>query len=125
MARLQRKKASGSKKKTGTKKAESPAVGHAVAAQKPMVMKSTAADSRRRAAPVSKQKTAAKGKKNYIDSALQFLREVRVELKKVTWPSRKQTLGSTTVVVILVLLISLFLGLVDVILSSLVKLVLA
>ena len=46
--------------------------------------------------------------------AWQFLREVRVELKKVTWPSRKQTIGSTVVVLILVIIISFFLGAVDV-----------
>ena len=40
--------------------------------------------------------------KGLIGKALQFLREVRVELKKVTWPSRKQAIGSTVVVLILV-----------------------
>ena len=29
--------------------------------------------------------------RNFVEKALQFLREVKVELKKVTWPSRKQT----------------------------------
>ena len=38
--------------------------------------------------------------KGYIDKGLQFLREVKVELKKVVWPSRKQTIGSTVVVLI-------------------------
>ncbi|MBN1930249.1 MAG: preprotein translocase subunit SecE [Desulfobacterales bacterium] len=55
---------------------------------------------------------------------MQFLREVQVELKKVTWPSRKQTIGSTVVVIILVMIISLFLGAVDISLSSLIRLVL-
>jgi preprotein translocase subunit SecE len=61
--------------------------------------------------------------KKYVDLSIQFLREVRVELRKVTWPSRKQTIGSTVVVIVLVLIISLFLGLVDEVLSRLVKLV--
>ena len=55
---------------------------------------------------------------------MQFLREVKVELKKVTWPSRKQTIGSTVVVIILVLIVSLFLGVVDIGLSNLVRVVL-
>ncbi|MCP4628419.1 MAG: preprotein translocase subunit SecE [bacterium] len=55
---------------------------------------------------------------------MQFLREVRVELRKVTWPSRKQTVGSTVVVIVLVLIISAFLGVVDFGLSSLVQVVL-
>jgi preprotein translocase subunit SecE len=47
-----------------------------------------------------------------------------VELKKVTWPSRKQTVGSTIVVIVLVMLISLFLGVVDLGISSLIRMVL-
>jgi preprotein translocase subunit SecE len=47
-----------------------------------------------------------------------------VELKKVTWPSRKQTIGSTIVAIVLVMIISLFLGIVDMSLTSLIQLVL-
>lgn len=60
----------------------------------------------------------------YIANSIQFLREVRVELKKVTWPTRKQTIGSTIAVIVLVLIISLFLGLIDIGLSSLLQLIL-
>ena len=63
------------------------------------------------------------GKDNFITKSLQFLREVKIELKKVSWPSRKQALGSTGVVIVLVIIISLFLGLVDVSLSSLIRMV--
>jgi preprotein translocase subunit SecE len=59
-----------------------------------------------------------------VQKSVQFLREVKIELKKVTWPTRKQTMGSTVVVIILVMIISLFLGLVDVSLSKLVQAVL-
>ena len=61
--------------------------------------------------------------KQYVDASIQFLREVRVELRKVTWPSRKQTIGSTVVVTIMVLLISIFLGVVDMGLQSLLNVV--
>jgi len=67
---------------------------------------------------------AEKLKKGYLDKGLQFLREVKVELKKVTWPSRKQTIGSTVVVIVLVIIISLFLGIVDIGLSSIIRVVL-
>lgn len=67
---------------------------------------------------------AEKLKKGYLDKGLQFLREVKVELKKVTWPSRKQTIGSTVVVIVLVIIISFFLGIVDIGLSSLIRVVL-
>ena len=53
-----------------------------------------------------------------------FLKEVKAELKKVVWPTRKDTIASTTVVVILVLIIALFLGLVDFGLSRVIKIVL-
>jgi len=56
--------------------------------------------------------------------ATQFLREVKIELKKVAWPSKKETMASTAVVIILVVIVSAFLGLVDVGLSSLIRLVL-
>ena len=72
--------------------------------------------------PVSK--TAVGKEKNFIDKSLQFLREVKVELKKVTWPSRKQTMGSTVVVLVIVTIISLFLGVVDAGLSGLIRAVL-
>jgi preprotein translocase subunit SecE len=67
--------------------------------------------------PVAKEKT-------FIDKGIQFLREVKVELKKVTWPSRKQTIGSTIVVLVIVTIISLFLGVVDAGLSGLIRAVL-
>jgi len=56
--------------------------------------------------------------------ATQFLREVKIELKKVAWPSKKETMASTAVVIILVVIVSAFLGLVDVGLSSLIRFVL-
>ena len=68
--------------------------------------------------------STGKQKKNIVDKSMQFLREVKIELKKVTWPSRKQTIGSTVVVIILVIIISLFLGMVDFGLSSLIRVIL-
>ncbi|MFQ5913407.1 MAG: preprotein translocase subunit SecE [Nitrospinota bacterium] len=49
-----------------------------------------------------------------------FLRDVRSELRKVTWPTRKETIASTSVVIIAVFLIAIYLGLVDLGLSKLV-----
>jgi len=59
--------------------------------------------------------------KQKFDVSMQFLREVRTELKKVTWPSRKDTLSGTLVVLVAVFIIAIFLGIVDSGLSSLVK----
>jgi len=51
--------------------------------------------------------------KQKFDVSMQFLREVRTELKKVTWPSRKDTLSGTLVVLVAVFIIAIFLGIVD------------
>ena len=59
--------------------------------------------------------------KGKIESVKQFLREVKTELKKVTWPSRKDTLSGTVIVLVTVFVIALFLGLVDSLLSTLIK----
>jgi preprotein translocase subunit SecE len=80
----------------------------------------------KRKVPVLPKKSAptAKQERRFFETTVQFLREVKIELKKVTWPSKKQTMGSTVVVIILVIIISLFLGLVDMGLSSLISVVL-
>jgi len=59
-----------------------------------------------------------------IEKAQKYLREVRIELQKVTWPSRKETIGSTSVVLVVVIIISVYLGLIDIGLSRLVRIVL-
>ena len=51
----------------------------------------------------------------------EYLREVVYELRKVVWPSRKETIGSTAVVLVIVILCGLFLGFVDLILSRFVR----
>lgn len=45
--------------------------------------------------------------------ATQFLREAKIELKKVKWPTRKELLASTAIVIFLVLVVALYLGLID------------
>ena len=42
-----------------------------------------------------------------------FLREVRVELKKVSWPSRSEITGSTGVVIVTVIIMAVYLGIID------------
>jgi len=59
--------------------------------------------------------------RQYWASSVQFVKEAWQELKKVNWPNRKETLGGTGVVLILVIIISIFLGLIDFSLSRLVK----
>ena len=56
-----------------------------------------------------------------ITKAFGFLAEVRDEVKKVTWPTRAEALGGTAVVVVVVLIMAVFLGVVDAILSKIVQ----
>ncbi len=49
----------------------------------------------------------------YFGVASQFLRESKMELKKVKWPTRKELLAATAMVIFLVLFVALFLGLAD------------
>ena len=128
MGRIQRKKPAAAKKKKQIAKKKPTDQFQAAASpgnKKPAAGGSLAGEARKKplAAP---KKPAASGKPSdgIVAKSLQFLREVKVELKKVTWPSRKQTLGSTVVVIVLVMLISLFLGVVDMGLSNLIRIVL-
>lgn len=52
-------------------------------------------------------------------ATVRFLREVRGEIKKVTWPQKKEVIGSTVVVIVSVGIVSVFLGAVDLILQGL------
>jgi preprotein translocase subunit SecE len=53
-------------------------------------------------------------------SIKEFLLDVRAELRKVTYPSYRETVGSTTVVIVLVVIVSIFLALTDLVLVRLI-----
>src|SRR6185312_7397795 len=59
-----------------------------------------------------------------IGSPVEFLRQVRQEVGKVTWPTRKETGVTTGLVLLLVVLAAVFFFLVDLGLGHLVRLVL-
>ncbi len=62
--------------------------------------------------------------KAFFETTLQFFREVRGELQKVTFPTRQETVGSTVVVLVLTVLIAAFLGFSDWALAMIVKMLL-
>lgn len=119
MARLQKKKPVGEKQKKKAVPEEKTAK-----ADRALDLKSA------KAAGVGKTKSdksipeAKTGEQNLLRKAIVFLKEVKMELKKVTWPTRKQTTGTTVVVIIFVFIIAAFLGLFDFGLSKLVQVVL-
>ena len=56
-----------------------------------------------------------KGKENFITKAKNFLNEVKSEMKRVTWPTTKEVVGTTIVVIITVIFFSVYLYLCDII----------
>jgi preprotein translocase subunit SecE len=61
--------------------------------------------------------------KEYLDRAIRYLKEVRAELRKVTWPQRKEVIGSTVVVIAATFVVSFFLGAVDLVLAKVLVLI--
>ena len=57
-------------------------------------------------------------------SPAQFVRQVRQELKRITWATKKDTLFATITVLIMVVIASAFFFLVDLLLSNIVELIL-
>ncbi len=60
-----------------------------------------------------------------MGKVMQFLREVKIELIKVSWPKKDELIGSTTVVLILSAVLALFIGIVDNVISKIVLLILS
>ena len=53
----------------------------------------------------------------------EFFHDVLVEFRRVSWPTRKEVVGSTSVVIVMVLVLAVFLAVVDHALTWLVRLV--
>jgi preprotein translocase subunit SecE len=54
-------------------------------------------------------------------ATMEFLSETRFELRKVIWPTREDTLRSTGLIVVVVIIISLLLGFIDFLVSHAVR----
>lgn len=54
---------------------------------------------------------------------IQFAKEVKSEISKVTWPTRKETIISTIMVMVMVVIISLFLYVADQIIAWLINMI--
>ena len=81
-------------------------------------------------APKAEKQTAAASKASgglgqKIQDLKQFFEESKAELKKVTWPSRKETTTTSIAVVVVTFVMALFLGLADMAWSSIVQLILS
>jgi preprotein translocase subunit SecE len=56
-----------------------------------------------------------------MNKAGEFLGQVKAELQKVTWPTRRETYGTTIVVIVLVLMVAVYLWVIDTALSTLIR----
>jgi preprotein translocase subunit SecE len=76
---------------------------------------------------VAQRKKAAEKKKaekkGVWKTSTQFLRDVRIEMKKVIWPSRREVIDYTVVVFITVAVVSTFILVLDLALSKLLHLI--
>lgn len=53
-----------------------------------------------------------------------FFDSVKIELSKVTWPTRQETIATTGVVVMIVFLVSIYLGACDMVLAKMIRMIL-
>lgn len=60
-----------------------------------------------------------------ISQLKEFFEESKVEIKKVVWPSRKETIATSIAVVVFTLVVALYLGVVDFGLSKLISVILS
>jgi preprotein translocase subunit SecE len=58
--------------------------------------------------------------KQTLHNIWEFLLDVRAELRKVSYPTFSETIGSTTVVIVLVMFVSLYLAFIDLLLVRMV-----
>jgi len=56
-----------------------------------------------------------------MEKITQFLREAYSEMKKVSWPSREQTIQYTTLVIVISISVALFLGVLDYMFGNFIK----
>jgi preprotein translocase subunit SecE len=61
---------------------------------------------------------------NWYQRALQYLRDIHLELKKVTWPTKPEVVGTTVVVLVICVIFAGFLWGMDILFSKLLVLIL-
>lgn len=69
--------------------------------------------------------SAASSVKGKVEEFKEFLELSKVEIKKVTWPTRRETMVTSVAVLVLVVVMTIFLGAVDLGLSHLMQFILS
>ena len=68
-------------------------------------------------------KEAVEARPKITDRIAEYLRDTRGELRKVSWPTRKQATNLTTIVLAVTVVMAIFLGALDFVFASLVRLI--
>jgi len=58
---------------------------------------------------------------NIFKKITNFLKEVKIELSKVSWSNRQELTGSTLVVIAVTLILAVFIGVIDIFLSKMLR----
>ncbi len=69
-----------------------------------------------------KEITKKEGIESFISRGVNFLKEVKIEAKKITWPQRKQVLLTAIMIAMFSLFIGAYLSILDVIYNSIISL---
>ena len=77
------------------------------------------------AAKAKKDKKSEKNAKpSFFERAGKWFRDMKRELKKVQWPTRKQTINNTLIVIACVIVVGIFIGLFDLVAQEGIRLLL-
>lgn len=106
------------KKKKGSKKSKKKRVETGSVSNTGSALLKQDRDKKKVEQSAGKKTTEPKAKKkssgtNFISISIQFLRDARAELKKVKWPTKKELMAATVMVIILVLIVAIYLGVID------------
>lgn len=77
----------------------------------------------KKSAKPEKNGTPEEASKMSLPAIKMFGADVKNEFSKIAWPDKKHTMGTTGVVVVLVFIISFYLGAVDLVLGKLIGLI--
>ncbi|MCJ2163042.1 MULTISPECIES: preprotein translocase subunit SecE [unclassified Pseudodesulfovibrio] len=79
----------------------------------------------KKAAEKQATQSLAAGPMGKIKEFLEFFEESKVEIKKVVWPTRKETVTTCIAVLVVSVVIALYLGVVDLAFSKIVETILS
>jgi preprotein translocase subunit SecE len=58
-----------------------------------------------------------------LEKIKKYLKETAGELRKMTWPTKQELIGSTVVVIVVSLVVAVFIGIVDRVLAAIVRVI--